>query len=50
MARGKRKRRKAKLVPPKGPALNLRPAGAHKNKKRYDRKRDKDEAVKEADE
>lgn len=35
----KRKRRKAKLVPPRGPAQNLRPAGAHETKKTYNRKR-----------
>jgi hypothetical protein len=34
----KRKRRRTpKLVPRLGPASNLRPAGAHKNKKLYDR-------------
>lgn len=33
----KKKRRKAKIVPPMGPATNVRPAGAHKSKKLYDR-------------
>lgn len=37
----KKKRRKAKLVPRLGPPLNLRPAGAHESKKRYNRKRHK---------
>ncbi len=37
----KKRRRKAKLVPRLGPPQNLRPAGAHENKKRYDRKRRK---------
>lgn len=36
-----KKRRKAKLVPPLGPPQNLRPGGAHKSKKRYNRKRQK---------
>jgi hypothetical protein len=35
----KRKRRKRKLVPRLGPAINLRPAGAHKSRKLYDRKK-----------
>jgi len=33
------KRRKRRLVPRLGPAVNLRPAGAHESKKLYDRKR-----------
>ena len=33
----KKKRRKAKIVPPLGPATNIRPAGAHKSRKLYDR-------------
>ena len=37
----RKKRRKAKLVPRLGPPQNLRPAGAHESKKRYDRKRHK---------
>ncbi|HET6896019.1 MAG TPA: hypothetical protein VFH72_11615 [Candidatus Baltobacteraceae bacterium] len=37
----RKKRRKAKLVPRLGPPQNLRPAGAHESKKRYDRKRQK---------
>jgi hypothetical protein len=28
------KRKKPKVVPPRGPATNLRPAGAHDDKKR----------------
>jgi hypothetical protein len=36
-----KKRRKAKLVPRLGPPQNLRPAGAHEPKKRYNRKRQK---------
>jgi hypothetical protein len=34
-----KKRRKAKLMPRLGPPENLRPAGAHESKKRYNRKR-----------
>lgn len=37
----KRKRRKAALMPRLGPAQNLRPAGAHESRKRYNRKRAK---------
>ncbi len=40
MAR-KRRRRKKSIVPPRGPATNVRPAGAHKSKKLYDRKKSK---------
>jgi hypothetical protein len=36
-----KKRRKAKLMPRLGPPENLRPAGAHESKKRYNRKRQK---------
>jgi hypothetical protein len=36
-----KKRRRRKLVPPLGPPQNLRPAGAHESKKRYNRKRHK---------
>lgn len=36
-----KKRRKAKLVPRLGPPQNLRPAGAHENKRHYNRKRHK---------
>ena len=36
----KRRRRKAlAIVPPRGPATNLRPAGAHESNKRYNRKK-----------
>jgi len=36
-----KKRRRPKLVPRLGPPQNLRPAGAHESKKRYNRKRHK---------
>jgi hypothetical protein len=39
MAAKRKRRRKAKVKPPLGPAVNLRPAGAHKTKKVYDRRR-----------
>ncbi|HEY5257373.1 MAG TPA: hypothetical protein VIJ12_03250 [Candidatus Baltobacteraceae bacterium] len=39
MAKRKQRRRiEPKLVPRLGPAINLRPAGAHQTKKHYDRK------------
>lgn len=44
----KRKRRKRAVVAPLGPPTNLRPAGAHRNKKKYDRKRSKAELADEA--
>jgi hypothetical protein len=34
-----RRRKKKALVPRRGPATKLRPAGAHKSKKAYDRKK-----------
>ena len=37
----KRKRRKPKITPRLGPPQNLRPAGAHEPKNRYNRKRRK---------
>lgn len=37
-----KKRRKAKLMPRKGPPQNVRPGGAHEVKKRFDRKREKE--------
>jgi hypothetical protein len=37
----KKKRRKAILMPPRGPATNLRPAGAHEPLTLYNRKRQK---------
>ncbi len=38
----KRKRiRRPEIVPPIGPAVNLRPAGAHDSPKTYNRKREK---------
>lgn len=37
----KRRKAKLKLAPPLGPPQNLRPAGAHESKKRYNRKRHK---------
>ena len=43
------KRRKAKIVPPLGPAINVRPAGAHKSKKLYDRNKMKAVFRKEED-
>jgi hypothetical protein len=36
-----KKRRKLRLMPRLGPPQNLRPAGAHESKKRYNRKRAK---------
>lgn len=45
----KKKRRKATLMPRLGPPVNLRPAGAHESKKRYNRKRSK-AALKQYDE
>ncbi|HKU68154.1 MAG TPA: hypothetical protein VJP85_10290 [Candidatus Baltobacteraceae bacterium] len=36
-----KKHRKVKLVPRLGPPQNVRPAGAHESKKRYNRKRRK---------
>lgn len=39
MTRRKRRRRPPALVPRRGPANNLRPAGAHESLKRYNRKR-----------
>ncbi|MDP9018528.1 MAG: hypothetical protein M3N19_09425 [Candidatus Eremiobacteraeota bacterium] len=44
----KKKGRKAIIVPPLGPPNNLRPAGAHRSKKMYDRKKAK--AIYRADE
>jgi hypothetical protein len=39
---GKKKQRPVpKLVPPRGPATNLRPAGAHDDETAYDRKKEK---------
>ena len=35
----RRRRKKPPVMPPRGPATNLRPAGAHESKKRYDRKK-----------
>lgn len=40
-AKRRKRRRKIALKPRLGPATNLRPAGAHKAKKRYSRKRNK---------
>jgi hypothetical protein len=37
----RKRRRKKNIVPPRGPATNLRPAGAHKSKKLYDRRETK---------
>ena len=44
----KRKRRKKAVVAPLGPPTNLRPAGAHRDKKKYNRRRSKAEVVDEA--
>ena len=45
----KRKRKKSKLVPPQGPAVNLRPAGAHQDKRRPSRAAAEREALAEHD-
>lgn len=45
----KKKRRKVTIVPPLGPATNVRPAGAHKSKKLYDRNKMKAVFRKEED-
>ena len=45
----KKKRKKVALVPRMGPAQNLRPAGAHKSKKLYDRNKMKAVFRKEED-
>jgi hypothetical protein len=37
----KKKRRKAALMPRRGPATNLRPAGTHESLVQYNRKRQK---------
>ena len=37
----KKKRRPVLLVPPRGPATNLRPAGAHDDETAYNRKKEK---------
>lgn len=42
MAAKRKRRRKAKIKPPLGPAVNLRPAGAHKPKRRYDRRQNQE--------
>jgi hypothetical protein len=42
MAAKRKRRRKPKVKPPLGPAVNLRPAGAHKAKKRYDRRQNQE--------
>lgn len=41
MPRKRKRRRKAALKPRLGPPANLRPAGAHKTKKWYSRRRNK---------
>lgn len=45
----KKKRRKAALMPPRGPATNLRPAGAHESLVAYNRKRNKHSLREELD-
>ena len=49
-AKRRKRRRKAALKPRLGPATNLRPAGPHKTKKRYSRKRNKAIIAGEVDE
>lgn len=39
MANKRKRRRTVTLVPRMGPATNLRPAGAHDDRKHYDRKK-----------
>ncbi|MFI5234026.1 MAG: hypothetical protein ACHQSE_16145 [Gemmatimonadales bacterium] len=39
MAKKRKRHREPNLVPRLGPATNLRPAGAHEDKKHYDRKK-----------
>lgn len=43
----KKKRRKQSLMPRRGPATNLRPAGAHETLAQYNRKRQKVQARRE---
>ncbi len=50
MAAKRKRRRKAKVKPPLGPAVNLRPAGAHKTKKRYDRRQNQEIVAVESEE
>jgi hypothetical protein len=45
----RKKRRAPKIVPRLGPATNLRPAGAHKDEKTYDRKKNKATLRREAE-
>jgi hypothetical protein len=45
----KKKRPEKKVVPPRGPATNLRPAGAHEDETKYDRKREKAALRREAE-
>ncbi len=39
MTKKRRRRKLPKIVPRRGPAINLRPAGAHESIKRYNRKK-----------
>jgi hypothetical protein len=41
MSTKRRRKRPVPIVPRRGPATNLRPAGAHETPVRYDRKREK---------
>ena len=41
MAGLKKRRKKRAVVPRLGPATNLRPAGAHESRKRYNRRKSK---------
>ncbi len=45
----KKRRRPLAIVPPMGPATNLRPAGAHDSIKQYNRKREKAALRREAE-
>jgi hypothetical protein len=39
MTKKRRRRKLPKIVPRRGPATNLRPAGTHESTKRYNRKK-----------
>ncbi len=39
MTKRRRRRKTPAIVPRRGPAVNLRPAGAHESTKRYNRKK-----------
>ena len=46
----KKRRKRPAIVPPRGPATNLRPAGAHESAKRYNRNKLKAADSREDDE